>query len=239
MISTDFHSHILPGMDDGSQTVEESIAMLRLAAEQGITRVIATPHFYPRYDTPEEFLARRDAAMARLQKEMAQYHDLPQVTLGAEVYYFHGMSESEALSQLTIGGKRCILIEMPFGGWTVDMYRELENIWIKRRLIPIVAHIDRYIRPFHTRGLVDRLAHMPVLVQANAEFFLSRRTAAMAMRLLRADAIHLLGSDCHNTTTRMPNLGAALQRIYQKNGDRAMERLEYHEDNFWNAYCEL
>ena len=55
----DFHSHILPGIDDGSASVEQSIAMLRMEAEQGIDHVVATPHFYPQYDTPEHFLRKR------------------------------------------------------------------------------------------------------------------------------------------------------------------------------------
>ena len=59
MAVTDFHSHVLPGVDDGSASVEESLAMLRLAAQQGIRRVVATPHFYPRYDDLERFLERR------------------------------------------------------------------------------------------------------------------------------------------------------------------------------------
>ena len=55
----DFHSHILPGIDDGSKNVEESLQMLRMMAKQGITHVVATPHFYPQHDTPESFLKRR------------------------------------------------------------------------------------------------------------------------------------------------------------------------------------
>ena len=56
---TDFHSHILPGVDDGSTSVEESIAMLRMLSRQGVSHVVATPHFYPNYDDPEQFLRRR------------------------------------------------------------------------------------------------------------------------------------------------------------------------------------
>ena len=58
----DFHSHVLPGVDDGSASVAESISMLRLEVEQGIHHVVATPHFYARYDSPESFLKKRDAA---------------------------------------------------------------------------------------------------------------------------------------------------------------------------------
>ena len=120
---TDFHSHILPGIDDGSSSLEESLAMLRLEKEQGIRHVVATPHFYPSYDNPSHFLAKRDRAEALLRREMEEYTDLPEITVGAETYFFRGMSESDLLSQLTIHGKRCILIEMPNGHWTNEMYR--------------------------------------------------------------------------------------------------------------------
>ena len=82
----DFHSHILPGIDDGSQSVEESIALLRKEAEQGVTQVIATPHFYPRYDAPEQFLKRRSEAEAALREEMSKHSGLPQLFVGAEVF---------------------------------------------------------------------------------------------------------------------------------------------------------
>lgn len=109
----DFHTHILPGIDDGSKTVEESIALLRMEAEQGITHVVATPHFYARYDDPSHFLQKRDRAERLLRQEMEKYPGMPKLTVGAEVYFFRGMSECEFLPRLTIGTESCILIEMP------------------------------------------------------------------------------------------------------------------------------
>ena len=144
---------------------------------------------------------------------------------GAEVYFFRGMSQSEFLSELTIGGKQCILIEMPPAPWPEDIYRELEAIWDKWGITPIIAHIDRYIGPFRTYGIPKRLSQLPVLVQANADFFLEKATAGMAVRMLKADQIQLLGSDCHNLTSRKPNLGAALARIRQKLGDGILEEI--------------
>lgn len=234
MIHTDFHSHILPGVDDGSSCVEESLQMLRLEAEHGVQRVIATPHFYPRYDTPERFFARRDRAMAELQEAMAKEKGLPEITLGAEVYFFPGMSESDVLNRLTIGTGAHILVEMPFGNWTPEMYRELENIRVRRGIVPIVAHVDRYIRPFHTHGIPKRLAELPMLVQANTEFFLDRSTSSMAMRMLKADMIHFVGTDCHNLTARKPNMDQALQKIQKKLDQSVLDRLEEYEENFWN-----
>ena len=222
---TDFHSHILPNVDDGSKSVEESIAMLRLEAEQGITHVVATPHFYPRDDEPEDFLARRAEAEALLRKEMQANSGLPALSIGAEVYYFNGISNSEVMSALTIDGGRCILIEMPTPPWTDAMYRELEGLHSKQGLLPIVAHVDRYIGRFRTFGIPERLAELPVLVQANAEFFLKKSTSAMALRMLKKNQIHLLGSDCHNLTSRCPDLGGALELIQRRLADGALQRI--------------
>ena len=225
----DFHTHVLPGVDDGSSGIAESLKMLQMEAKQGICGVIATPHFYANHDHPDRFLERRDQAARKLRVAMAEHPELPEVILGAEVYYFSGMSDSEVLNRLTIGEKKCILIEMPPPPWNQQMYRELEGIYIKQQLIPIIAHVDRYIRPLRTYGIPKVLEQLPVLVQANAGFFLQRSTASFALRLLREDRIHLLGSDCHNLTDRAPNLGDALQVISRKLGRESMDRISGYQ----------
>lgn len=225
----DFHSHILPGIDDGSADTEQSIAMLRMEAEQGIRHVVATPHFYANYDSPERFLKRRAEAEKRLRERLSQEQGLPELSVGAEVYFFPGISESDALLELTIEEKRCILIEMPHAPWSEVMYRELEGIFVKQGITPIIAHVDRYIGPFRTHGIPERLAKLPVLVQANAEFFLQRSTASMAMRMLRTDQIQLLGSDCHNLSGRKPNLGTAVDLIRKKLGPEVLRRVNRYE----------
>lgn len=219
----DFHSHILPEMDDGSSSVEESIAMLQTMAEQGITHVVATPHFYAAYDQPERFLARRDRAEARLRAEMEKHSGLPALFVGAEVYYFRGMCDSEFLKLLTIKDSSCIMIEMPESVWQPNMLRELSEIYQRHRLVPVIAHIDRYISPFHNRNLPEKLKELPVVVQANASFFLKRGGLKYAMSLLRKGYIQLLGSDCHNMTSRTPNLGSCLEAIIAHHSADAIE----------------
>ena len=226
---TDFHTHILPGVDDGSRNVEMSVAMLQKMAEQGITRVVATPHFYAHRDTPNRFLARRARAEATLRQEMAKHTDLPEIIVGAEVYYFPGMSNSDMLPAMTINGTNYILIEMHDSPWNESMYRELENILIRQGLNPIIAHVDRYITPLRQHGIPDRLQSMDVCVQANAEFFLDWRTNRLAMQLMEAGYIHLLGSDCHNMKRRAPNLELAVSKIQKKLGDAPIRRLERYE----------
>ena len=232
----DFHSHILPGVDDGSQSVEQSIAMLKMEAEQGIRKVIATPHFYAQHDKPERFLKKREEAQRLLQKEMSRHSGLPELEIGAEVYYYNGISDSDILSELTIGEKRYILIEMPMPPWSDRIFRELENIWVKQGLVPVVAHIDRYIAPFHTFGISKRLEALPVMVQANASFFVEKSTRRMAFRMLRQGRIHLLGSDCHDLKERKPNLGEAVQLIRHQFGPDMITYLNAHEDEVLTSY---
>ena len=105
--------------------------------------------------------------------------------------------------------------------------------------MPIIAHIDRYIGPFRTGPILKRLEQLPVMVQANAEFFLDRSTAGLAMRMLRADQIQLLGSDCHNMTDRKPNLSAAVDRIRQRLGQDALERICEYENELLGTDASL
>ena len=220
----DFHSHILPCIDDGSASVEESIAMLRMEAEQGIRHVIATPHFYAQHDSINDFLARRAAAEKLLREEMEKHEGLPSVTVGAEVYYFRGISQSDVLQKLTIGNSAFSLIEMPVATWTNSMYEELSQIYREQSITPIVAHVDRYFTRFRTFGIPEKLEELPVLVQANASFFGSK-SAARAMRMLQKGQIHLLGSDCHNMHSRQPNLGKAIERIQKQCGDAVLANI--------------
>lgn len=219
----DFHSHILPEIDDGSKSIEESAEMLRMMKAQGVDTVVATPHFYASHDDLDRFLARRQAAKERVDGILT--NEMPKLLMGAEVAYFPGMSQSKALQQLTIEGTNAILIELPMTKWTDTIYRELTRIYEYQRLIPIVAHVDRYLTPLRSFGIPKKLEELPVIVQANADFFLEKATARKALKMLAADQIHLLGSDTHNLTSRRPNLGEALAVIEKHQGSSAIEQI--------------
>jgi len=222
---TDIHCHVLPQMDDGSQSVEESLAMLEAMAAQGVDRVVATPHFYAHENSPEEFLARRTARMEKLAGVL--HPDLPALKLGAEVYYFEGVSRCEELEALKIEGTGLLLLEMPFCRWSRRMLQEVWEIHSSRATV-LLAHIERYLR-WQDRETWDMLAKWGVLNQCNASFFLRWQTRQKALRMLREGRVQLLGSDSHNMESRPPQLGAALallgqkeRGIWEKNGRRLL-----------------
>ncbi len=231
----DFHTHILPGIDDGSASVEETVKMLELEKAHGIERIIFTPHFYASCDRLERFLERRSNALEQIKPILEQRNDLPKVALGAEVEFFEGMSDCEFLYQLAISGTNCILIEMPMKRWTEDMFSELEGIYQKQRLIPIIAHLDRYIQKFRKYVRPESLLSLPVVIQANAEFFIQNSTRRKALKMLSMDQIHLLGTDAHNLEDRCPNMNEALAIIRKSIGERPINRIGQHQNRLFAA----
>ena len=225
---TDFHAHLLPAMDDGSDSVATSLEMLALWKEQGIDRVCATPHFYAERTAPERFLRARSAAYHQLTAAMEDGEGYPSILLGAEVRFFDGISATKELPELCLAGTNLLLLEMPFARWTERILGEVADI-SRRNIVPVAAHLERYFG-FNNRHMLERFASLDILIQCNAEFFLSRRTSRKALSLLRDRRIHFLGTDAHNTTDRAPNLGSALELIRKKLGEPALERLQRMEE---------
>lgn len=226
---TDFHAHVLPRMDDGSESVEESLRMLGEEARQGIDTVVATPHFYAEREAPDRFLRRRAESAQCLQPLLRRERGMPRLLLGAEVKYFEGMGGTEALDALAIGNTRLLLVEMPFRPWTERMIDELCGLRLRRDLQPVLAHIERYL-DMQKADTLKRVLREGMLIQANAEFFLRRESSRYAMRLLQKGRIHLLGSDCHHFEKRPPNLGFALEEIGKKKKGGLLDLLEQTEN---------
>ena len=138
----DFHSHILPLVDDGSRSVNESCELLKLLARQGIEKVVATPHFYAERESVDEFLLRRKASFEALSAEMSE--GMPEVLLGAEVRYYQGISNLKGLRDLRIDGSDLLLLEMPNCRWTEYIIKELAQINNIGSITIVLAHIERY-----------------------------------------------------------------------------------------------
>ena len=206
----DFHCHILPGVDDGAEDVETSLAMLRQSFLQGVDLLVSTSHFYADEDYPKDFLKRRHRAFQRLQDAMLlSPQAYPPIVLGAEVLYFPGISEAEDLEKLAIGGSGNILIEPPMIAWSDSMLDEIAQVRENFGCTPVIAHVDRYMTYLEDATLIDRVRARNMLVQVNASYFLNPKTTKSAIQNLKSGKIDLIGSDCHNLTSRAPNLGLA------------------------------
>ena len=114
MTFLDIHAHILPQVDDGAKDMETSLKLLEILKEQGVTDVIATPHFYPDEDNSEEFALLIRNAYTALKKETIG-KNLPNIYLGCELRYFNGIGKSSAIKQFAISGTKYLLLELPYG----------------------------------------------------------------------------------------------------------------------------
>ena len=225
----DVHTHILPGIDDGSRSVEQSLTMLRAEAEQGMKTVMLTPHYRATRESPAEFAGRRAAAEARLREAVGDQEGLPALYCGAEVEFFEGLSHVEELEPLCIGGGSVMLIEMPFCPWNRRMLAEISALQQHRGVQPILAHIERY-RSFQPKGLWEELSDRGVWLQCNTSFFRRWQTSRIAMSMLKRRLVDFVATDSHDPERRAPDLGAAMEKIGAKLGREALDFLRSGEE---------
>ena len=218
----DFHCHMLPAIDDGSSGMDESCAMAALSAGDGVSVLIMTPHFYAGSDDPERFFARRDAALAQFRAALPP--DSPTILPGAEVLYFEGLSGMDALPRMRIGNSRALLVEMPFCRWPQHVINDIIQLNDGIEYQVVLAHIERYL-DYQKKSTLEAFLDAGVLFQSNCEFFTDSGTRRKALRMLKKGMIHLLGTDCHNLTTRRPNMADACRIIGDKFGEEAEQML--------------
>lgn len=215
----DFHSHILPEMDDGSKDAKMSLAMLQMEREQGVTEVVFTPHFYAQQDTVAHFLKKREQSVSRLEAaaqqagvELLPYH------LGAEVYYFRNIGNADMIPELCIGDSGTILLEMPFCQWEKDVYVDVANLVRRQGIRVVLAHIERYYKLQKDKSVWNEIMDLPLECQMNAGPFQDWKRRRMCIGLLKQHEAVLLGSDAHNLTSRCPNLKATCELLEAKVG---------------------
>ena len=186
----DFHSHILPGADHGSDSIEMSLSQLEYAAAAGVSTIVATPHFYPDVDNIPDFLARREKAYDEL---CAANASGIKIVKAAEVQLGINLDKEPELKKLCIGKTDYILIEFPPEPWPCWVLDTIMGIIRDRRLRPVCAHIDRMSHIGR-----EKILKLNIDVQMNASALLdSRRHRRYYLDLIADDAVHVLGSDTH------------------------------------------
>lgn len=218
----DFHSHILPGIDDGSPDLETSLEMLRLSAEQGVQVQVLTSHYYPWKEDISSFCDRREKSLSILAEKLPFK---PQIVCGAEIAFFRNMEDSD-LQKLCVGNGRAILIEMPFESWSNSIVDELTSLCLDMDYCVVLAHVERFMRYSGNRRKLQDLSALPIVFQINAETFLRFGTRGLAADLIKSGYDIILGSDAHNCTSRKPNLAEARNYIEKHFGRNCLRRMD-------------
>lgn len=214
---TDFHAHILPGADHGSDGVQTSLRQLCMAQEAGVRTVVATPHFYPDHDELEHFLQRRQCAYEQL---MNAYTGSVRVLLGAEVRLCAGLERLPGLEHLCVAGTKTLLVEMPFCEWTENLRQTLLTLQDSTEFTPVLAHVDRYYPP-----AVAELLRSGVLGQLNAQGLCRLQGRRRLLQWVDDGSIAALGSDIHGTKTGYRQFQRAV-RILGNQTEMILKRTE-------------
>ena len=141
-LSLDYHAHILPGCDHGSDGLATSLKQVEMAASAGVKTICATPHFYPHKESVESFLRRRKKTAGLLLRELPE--NAPLIQLGAEVLICDGMERMDGLNRLCREGTNELLLEMPFYAWPESIWDTLYLLCDLADIQIVLAHAERY-----------------------------------------------------------------------------------------------
>ncbi len=223
----DFHTHILPGLDDGSKDINMTHEMLEMEAKMGTDLVIATPHFYAHRNRIDEFLKKREKSFDQAKDLLAGHPEIPKLKVGAEVYYFSGIGRAQQVKELTVEGTDVLLLELPFRPWERSIIDDIRDLKDRQHLRVILAHAERYKDMQKDRALYEDILDEADIIQINAGCFdggLFKRN--FALKLLKSGRKAVIGSDCHNTTTRKPNVNMGYDIIERKIGSDKVDELK-------------
>ncbi|MBU3812069.1 MAG: histidinol-phosphatase [Candidatus Niameybacter stercoravium] len=223
----DFHTHILPAIDDGSRSLEESIDIFKQQHKAGVQAIVATPHFYPD-DKLDEFLMRRDLAAEQFEQALRDEGLMNKIGLkkGAEVLLSVDTCKMENLEALCITGTKYILLEMPYSKWSEWVYTSVQNIIDNHKLIPIIAHVERYDTVMEDPNQLLRFIEMGALLQMNT-YSLQKKSSKYKLvhKLLKHRMIHILGSDVHRARGLM-TVGEGYRLIEMQHGTQMVENMQ-------------
>ena len=223
---TETHCHILPGIDDGSKDVETSLKMITKLSAQGAEKIVCTPHYYSDSISLADFLQKRDAAAAKLKAALPP--GSPEIRLGAEVYISKYLFSNDDLSPIKIEGTNCALIEHSFSEeFSERACNRLIDLICDHGITPILAHIERYKSLMDKPDKLDYLISLGCIAQVNISSFAdeSRHIKKKLFKYLESGKITLIGSDCHNMSSRPPEYEPGAKEIIKKCGEHTLNEL--------------
>lgn len=216
----DIHSHILPGLDDGACDEEESLAMLKIAEENGIREIIATPHFHYRRGcaAPEQI----ESSVLKMQSILDDAGIRIRLYTGNELYYTHEVLENLKAGQaLTMAESDYVLLEFS----PETQKRTIQNAvyeFMTEGYYPIIAHMERYQAFQMDLEFVDEILRMGAYYQINAGSLVGQAgwtIQRFSRSLMKSGVIQFAATDAHNTNKRSPRIRKAEEWLVKKCGE--------------------
>ncbi|HCX73755.1 MAG TPA: hypothetical protein DHM37_08560 [Candidatus Cloacimonas sp.] len=253
----DIHTHILPGIDDGSPDMETSLAFLQKMATAGVAELVCTSHYIR--NQFHNTLQIRQEKFLQLQQEAAKQQIPIKMHLAAEVYLEPEILNDIKKEQMNIADTKYVLVETDFTGFPINLKELLYQI-VRSGYKPILAHPERYTDIKKKPEIAEEFMHRNVLLQVNAGSLLGnygRVSAKAAWKLIELGYCHFIASDCHcrsgeyllaevadlltkkfdNYTSKLLTEENPKKVINNENIDAFyLENIELGKNNFWNRF---
>lgn len=222
----DVHSHLLPCVDDGSVSIQQTKNMLKIAYSQGINHIIATPHYGAgcRNPSPEELLIKLELVRQEANKIHENFH----IELGNELFFSDDIIEHlRKKKALTLAGTRYVLVEFA----VQDNYQTI-RLGLHRLLIngylPILAHVERYESLYEDYDKIFDMIELGAYMQMNISSIAGKipnRRRRFCKKLIEYNLIHFIGTDSHSDSGRAPLMLDGINCIRRKYGEKIIEQL--------------
>ena len=222
----DFHSHILPNVDDGSRSIDETFNLIKEAKEAGFEGIICTSHYMENYyetDRPE-----REVWINAIHENLKNKNIEMNLYLGNEIYMSDNIIKLlEDGKATTMNDTSYVLFELPLNVEPMNLYDMVYEMQ-QYKIVPILAHPERYSFVQKEPEIVYDLIQKGVLMQSNYGSILGRygeKAELISRKLLENNMVHFLGSDVHKPNTIYPRIGEALDIIKELVGREKLEEL--------------
>lgn len=225
----DVHSHVLPGIDDGTKELAEAVEFCRLARESGTEILVATPHHKPgSYSNPRERILER---VEHLQKQLDAAGIALRLAPGCEIFSDSGLPEKITSGEvLTYGdARRHILLEFSFQQYPVNVDDMIFRLKLAG-VTPVIAHPERirYFQEDSERlGNLVRLGALSQITGSSLAGTFGSRVREIAEEMVRRRCVHFLASDAHDLSYRTPDLGPAMKKLRAIVGDEEARRMVF------------
>lgn len=222
----DIHCHILPGVDDGSQSPEETKAMLEKAWDEGIQIMVATPHYHKQRGKNDIDLIKKQLLLTR--KLAKEVHPKMQICLGMEIYYGEDVPELLKTGKaVSIRKSRYILVEFSPGDDFQYILNAVRKLQMSGHTV-IIAHIERYNCLREDISNVEYLREMGAYLQVNAGSITGsygRSVKKFLREVLKAHLVQLIGTDAHGPEKRSPKMQEAYKEVVKRCGEEYADQI--------------
>ena len=222
----DMHSHILPNIDDGSRSVEETFQLIEEAQKVGFEAIISTSHYMEGYY--ETAAPEREVWINSIYQKFQEQNGNIKLYLGSEVYFSENIINLlEEGKASTINDTSYVLFEMPLNAEPMNLYDVIYEM-LQHKLVPILAHPERYSFIQKEPELVYDLIQKGVYMQANYGSIVGQygeKAQLLVKKLLMNNMIHFLGSDVHRRNTVYPRIPHILEELKKIIGEEKLEQL--------------